>query len=99
MQDRPAPATPDREVGHLNPQKTYAFIYSIGTGVSLGSLGLGAGQVIPKNTSLITSITVEGFCSTMSLVTLLHELINLCGLLCCRRDGQTVEATSHPPTQ
>ena len=89
----------DIEVGRIKSRKGYDYADTIRGGVNVGSLGLGAGQIISKNTSLTTAITVEGFCSVISLAVAVHEIVEICGLQCCRRDGRIVESTNYTPAQ
>jgi hypothetical protein len=99
MQNRQEAVASDREVGHLNPEKAYAFIDSVRVAFDVGALGLGATGNISRPSSIITAVTVEGFCSALSLIVAVHESVDVCCQQCCRRDGRTVDSTNHPATQ
>lgn len=99
MQNRQPENNSDKELGRLAPEKAYAFIDGIRVAFDVGALGLGATGDISRTSSLTTAITVEGVCSVLSLIVATHEMVNLCGEQCCRRDGRTVEASNYPTTQ
>ncbi len=99
MQNRNQPAVQDRQVGNLGPEKAYAFIDGVRVAFDVGALGFGANGTISKSGSLTTAITVEGFCSLLSLIVAVHEIVNVCGQQCMRRDGRVVESTSHTATE
>lgn len=99
MQNRQEVVASDREVGHLNAEKAYAFIDSVRVAFDVGALGLGATGSISRLSSIITAVTVEGFCSALSLIVAVHESVDVCCQQCCRRDGRTVDSTNHPATQ
>ena len=89
----------DNKVGNLGPEKSYSFIDAIRVAFDVGALGLGVNGDISRNSSLLTAITVEGFCSALSLIVAVHEIVNVCRQQCFRPDGLTVDSTSHPVTE
>lgn len=99
MQNRQDVGDADNEVGHLGAEKGYAFIDAVRVAFDVGALGLGVSGDISRSSSLTTVITVEGFCSFLSLIVAVHEIVNVCRQQCFRSDGRTVEATNHPVTQ
>lgn len=99
MQNRDQAASQDRDAGNLKPEKGYAFIDAIRIATDVGALGLGANATITRTNSMITAVTVEGFCSMLSLIVVVHEIVNVCSSQCYRRDGLTVESTNRAPTE
>lgn len=77
---------------YIDPQQAYPMLDAIRSGFHVGSLGLGAAEQISSQASLITSITVEGFCSVLAAVLFFTELVNV---IAARITGDAERANHH----
>lgn len=62
---------------YMTPGEAYPLIESIRSSFNVSALGLNAVQAISTRGSLLTTITVEGFCSLLMTILLITELVNV----------------------
>jgi hypothetical protein len=63
--------------GKITPQKAYDFIEGVRDAFHVSALGFGTTGQITEESSLLTSVTVEGFSSVLNLLVFGHECYNL----------------------